>query len=116
MADLGWPIKIRLRLPRRRWEADWALVGPDTEAQSLWSHMVARKRLLDILKVRGGANPADASTKPKTLSDPRSIVRVHECPPGGVVQKHQATIAIACAVLIHARAPPALPHPRALSR
>ena len=78
MADLGWTLKVRLHVDSSAAKPVASRVGlgrtRHIEVRYLWLQEAVRKRKLEIRKIRGELNPADALTKPKGLADLKGLL------------------------------------------
>ena len=79
-ADLGWNFGLRVYVDSSAAKAISSRTGigrvRHLEVRFLWLQDVVRKRIVQILKVRGSENPADVLTKVKSFGDAIELLRV----------------------------------------
>ena len=73
MRDMGWDAKIRLLVDSSAAKSIASRTGlgkpRHLEIKFLWLQEAVRRKKVVLSKVRGGVNPADVLTKPKSLDD-----------------------------------------------
>ena len=78
--DLGWDLKVRLWVDSSAARSMASRVGVGKlrhmEVRYLWLQEVVRRRGLALKKIAGAANPADVLTKPKSMNDIESLMRL----------------------------------------
>ena len=81
--DLGWNVGLQLKIDSSSAKAITSRLGAGKvrhlEVRFLWLQEVTRNKQLQVVKVRGKANPADVLTKPKSFREAcelLSLVRV----------------------------------------
>ena len=84
MADLGWVLKVQVHVDSSAAKAVASRVGlgktRHIEVRYLWLQEAVRRRRLEIRKIKGQINPADALTKPKGTQDFKELLgRVNIC-------------------------------------
>ena len=78
MRDMGWDAKIRLLVDSSAAKSIASRKGlgklRHPEIKFLWLQEAVRKKKVVLGKVRGGVNPVDVLTKPKSLDDMKQLL------------------------------------------
>ena len=78
MRDMGWDAKIRLLVDSSAAKSIASRTGlgklRHLEIKFLWLQEAVRRKKVVLSKVRGGVNPADVLTKPKSLDDMKQLL------------------------------------------
>ena len=78
MRDMGWGAKIRLLVDSSAAKSIASRTGlgklRHLEIKFLWLQEAVRRKKVVLSKVRGGVNPADVLTKPKSLDDMKQLL------------------------------------------